>query len=559
MADGVRALAVTHPRVAWHARARMSEVRSRGTFDPHASEEVRLFMQRRLALLGLVTLALSVSFLIASLGLALATVGLDGALAELGTPRRYLNAAGAAVSLIVWILARTGARSPTQLLGLDLTGTVAAAVPYALMSVLGQPSMGGVLLCALMMMLILTTRALLVPSDARRTFVISVTAALLAFAIAVGAHLEGVAPAHDDGLTLFDLGSNLAMWLAVVVAVSTVSSWVLFGLRQQVRAARQLGQYTLVEKVGHGGMGEVYRAQHAMLRRPTAVKLLPPDKAGAAAVARFEREVQLTASLSHPNTITIFDYGHTPDGVFYYAMEYLEGGDLETVVDVGGPMPPERVAHVLAQIAGGLAEAHEIGLIHRDIKPANVFLVGKGALGDLAKLLDFGLVRELESAETSGLTRTDTIMGTPLYMPPEAITNPATVDARSDLYALGAVAYFLLTGEHVFEGNTVVEICSHHLHTAPQPPSERLGARLPESLEEIVMRCLEKAPEHRPASAGELRDLILACEDVGEWTEAQARAWWAEHGAAVEERRHDVEPVSATARTIAVDALRRGG
>lgn len=539
-------------------RAPMTELRrgSRGTVDPHASEEVRRFMQERLALLGLVTFALSGTFLLLSLLLTLGTRGPSAFVAELAGPRRILNAAGAAVSLAVWLLARRGARSPAQLLALDLSGTVAAAVPYTLMSVLGQPGMAGVLLTALTMMLVLTTRALLVPSDAGRTFAISFTAAALSFGLAMGAHVTGAAPSHE-GISTFDLGANLAMWLAVVVAVSAVASWVLFGLRQAVREARQLGQYTLVEKVGQGGMGEVYRAQHAMLRRPTAVKLLSPEQAGAGAVARFEREVQLTASLSHPNTITIFDYGHTPDGVFYYAMEYLEGGDLEAVVAVGGPMPPARAAHVLAQVAAGLAEAHEIGLIHRDVKPANVFLVGKQAVADLAKLLDFGLVRELESGATSGLTRTDTVMGTPLYLSPEAITNPAAVDARSDLYALGAVGYFLLTGEHVFSGRTVVEICSHHLHTEPEPPSARLGVRLPESLEEIIMRCLAKNPAERPASAGELRDLILACEDVGEWTDAQARAWWREHGAAVEARRKSDGPVSATARTIAVDAARR--
>lgn len=529
----------------------------RGTVDPHTSEEVRRFMQQRLALLGLITFILSGSFLLSSMGLTLVAEGTDAVVSQLGQPRRVLNAAGATVSLLVWLLARSGARSPGQLLMLDLSGTVAAVVPYTLMSVLGQPSMAGVLLTALTTMLVLATRALLVPSDAGRTFAISLTAALLSFGLAIGTHLRGAAPPHDDGLTLFDLGSNLGMWLVVVVVVSTVASWVLFGLRKQVSEARQLGQYTLVEKVGQGGMGEVYRAQHAMLRRPTAVKLLPPDQAGEGAVARFEREVQLTASLSHPNTITIFDYGHTPDGVFYYAMEYLDGGDLETVVEVGGPMPPARAAHVLAQVAAGLAEAHEIGLIHRDIKPANVFLVGKEAVADLAKLLDFGLVRELESGDASGLTRTDTIMGTPLYMSPEAITSPAAVDARSDLYALGAVLYFLLTGEHVFGGRTVVEICSHHLHTAPEPPSARLGARLPESLEEIVMRCLEKDPAARPASAGELRELILACEDVPEWTEVQARAWWEEHRAAVESRRRSDGQVSGTARTIAVDAVRR--
>jgi serine/threonine-protein kinase len=425
------------------------------------------------------------------------------------------------------------------------------------MSMLGQPGLTGVLLTALTMILILQTRALLIPSDARRTFAISLVAALLSFGLSIGAHVGGYAPIHDRALSLFDIASNLGMWLAVLVAVSTVASWVLFGLRQQVREAKQLGQYTLVEKVGQGGMGEVYRARHALLRRPTAVKLLPRDKAGDGALARFEREVQLTASLVHPNTVTIFDYGHTPDGVFYYAMEYLEGGDLETIVAVGGAMPPARAAHVLVQVAAGLAEAHEIGLIHRDVKPANVFLVGKTGASDLAKLLDFGLVRELQT--DAGLTRTDTLMGTPLYMSPEAIEDPETVDAQSDLYALGALGYFLLTGEHVFEGKTVIEICSHHLHTAPVSPSKRLGARLPESLEEIVLACLAKDRAERPKSASALRELVLACEDVGVWSDADARAWWLEHGAAVAARRRGAEgPVSATARTIAVDVVGRG-
>ena len=528
----------------------------RGTVDPRASEDMRRFMQERLALLGLVTFALSAVFLTASVTFTVATRGAAEAFVELEEPRRLLNAGGAAVSLAVWLLARSGPRTAGALLLLDLAGTVAAAIPYTLMSVLGQPDLTGVLLTALTMILILQTRALLIPSDARRTFAISLAAALLSFGLSIGAHVGGYAPLRDRTLSLFDIASNLGMWLAVVVAVSTVASWVLFGLRQQVREAKQLGQYTLVEKVGQGGMGEVYRARHALLRRPTAVKLLPADKAGDGALARFEREVQLTASLVHPNTVTIFDYGHTPDGVFYYAMEYLDGGDLETIVAVGGPMPPARAAHVLVQIAAGLAEAHEIGLIHRDVKPANVFLVGKAGASDLAKLLDFGLVRELQTDST--LTRTDTIMGTPLYMSPEAIDDPEAVGAESDLYALGALGYFLLTGQHVFEGKTVIEICSHHLHTAPVPPSKRLGARLPEGLEEIVLTCLAKDRAERPKSASVLRELLLACEDVGVWSDADARAWWREHGATVEARRRGAEgEVSGTARTIAVDVVGR--
>ncbi|MEQ8459554.1 MAG: serine/threonine-protein kinase [Sandaracinaceae bacterium] len=527
---------------------------SRG-LDPHASEESRHLLQQRLALLGLVTLCLSGSFLAVALVAEWALLGVDALAAHVQSPRRLLNLAGAAVSALVWLVARAGHRTPTQLLVIDVAGTVAAVVPYTLMSLLGQEGMAGVLLIALTVMLVLQTRALLVPSDARRTFFISAAAAALSMALALGAYAGG--EAELGGLSVADLALNLAMWLAIIVAVSTVASWVLFGLRAQVREARRLGQYTLLDKIGEGGMGVVYRARHALLRRPTAVKLLPPERAAGLALRRFEKEVQLTASLVHPNTVTIFDFGHTPDGVFYYAMEYLDGGDLEDIVEVAGPMCPARAVHVLVQIASGLAEAHEIGLIHRDIKPANVLLASEGAVADLAKLVDFGLVRETYADTAQGLTQTDSVMGTPLYLAPEAITDPKDVDARVDIYALGGVGYYLLTGEHVFEGRTVVEICGHHLHSAPVPPSERLGQALPEMLEEILMRCLAKAPDERPASAEELRDLLLGCEGVGAWRSADARAWWAEHGDAVRSRKASGGVVSSSADTIAVDLQSR--
>jgi hypothetical protein len=529
-------------------------VRVASTVDPRASEEIRSFMQARLALLGKITFLLSGVFLIGTLALAFVTEGLAGTIMAATTANKTLNAAGALVSLAVWLAARWGKRSPASLLLLDLAGTVAAVVPYTLMSVLGEPGMGGVLMTALTVMLVLLTRALLVPSDALRTFAVSLTAALLTLVLTIASHSRGWAPPAGVDRTIVELGANLAMWLAVIVAVSTVASWVLFGLRQAVREARTLGQYTLVEKVGQGGMGEVYKARHALLRRPTAVKLLPREKSGSEAIARFEREVQLTASLVHPNTVTIFDYGHTPDGVFYYAMEYLDGGDLESVVQVGGPLPPSRTVHVLAQIAAGLAEAHEIGLIHRDIKPANILLVGKGVAADLAKLLDFGLVRELD-ASGAGATQAEAVLGTPLYMSPEAITSPSAVDARSDIYALGAVGYYLLTGEHVFTGASILEICGHHVHTEPVPPSKRLGRPIPESLEEIVLACLSKDPSARPASAIELREQLLACEDIGLWTQGGATAWWKEHGAAV--ARHRLSENIGTERTIAVDVADR--
>jgi serine/threonine-protein kinase len=306
---------------------------------------------------------------------------------------------------------------------------------------------------------------------------------------------------------------------------------VIFGLRQKVREARHPGQYTLEDKLGEGGMGVVYRARHAMLRRPTAVKLLPFEKAGEHGLQRFEREVQLTSQLSHPNTVAIYDYGRTPDRIFYYAMEYLEGITLERLVDEHGPQPPARVAHVLRQITGSLGEAHGVGLIHRDVKPANVILCERGGVLDVAKVVDFGLVRDLEAPQGATLTGLNTITGTPLYLAPEAITDPPSVDARSDLYAVGAVAYFMLTGRNVFEGATLIEVCSHHLHTAPVPPSQRVGHALPPKLEALVMACLEKDPRRRPQSAQQVADSLLACDDLGSWADADARKWWAAYRA----------------------------
>ena len=250
-------------------------------------------------------------------------------------------------------------------------------------------------------------------------------------------------------------------------------SQTIYGLRKAVSDIRRLGQYTLEKKLGEGGMGVVYRASHAMLRRPTAIKLLLPDRAGKDALTRFEREVRRTAMLTHPNTVTVFDYGRTTDGVFYYAMELLEGASLDEIVEVDGPQPEERVIHLLEQAAASLAEAHDAGLIHRDVKPGNILVVDRGGISDLVKVVDFGLVKDVGVRARGGatsepaLTMANAITGTPLYIAPETMTAPETVDARTDLYALGAVGYWLLTGTHVFGGKSILEVCAHHLHSVP--------------------------------------------------------------------------------------------
>lgn len=325
------------------------------------------------------------------------------------------------------------------------------------------------------------------------------------------------------------------------------------GLKQDVKRARQLGQYTLERRLGEGGMGVVYRASHAMMRRPTAVKLILPDRADADVLARFEHEVQQTARLTHPNTITVFDYGRTPDGVFYYAMELLEGATTERVVSVTSALSPARVVHVLLGVTAALEEAHGIGLIHRDIKPANVFLCKQGGRPDVPKVLDFGLVKDV-AANDAALTAVGAVTGTPLYMAPERITHPSDDDHRSDLYAVGALGYYLLTGQHVFEGANTVEVCGHHLHTAPTPPSERLGRPLPQDLQDIVLMCLAKAPGQRPQTATMLREQLETCSVAGQWTLRQAVEWWDEFELAVADEPDGEWP--QTTQTIAVDLAR---
>jgi eukaryotic-like serine/threonine-protein kinase len=291
---------------------------------------------------------------------------------------------------------------------------------------------------------------------------------------------------------------------------------------------KQLGQYTLEEKIGEGGMGVVYRARHAMLRRDTAVKLLLPESADAVSIERFEREVRLTCQLTHPSTIQVYDYGHTPDGIFYYAMEYLRGLNLHELIARFGPQPESRVVHILVQVCDSLAEAHALGLIHRDIKPANVFLCRRGGVADCVKVLDFGLVREYRAGRAEPVKNAgdNVIEGTPWFTPPEAITGFAPVDPRSDIYSLGALGYYLLTGQYIFDAATVDEIHQKQLAAAPVLPSLRTTNPISPEMEKILWRCLEKEPNSRPQSAGELRRLLQASSVATHWSVKEQVEWW---------------------------------
>lgn len=324
----------------------------------------------------------------------------------------------------------------------------------------------------------------------------------------------------------------LVLTLLLSATALFVFSYLNLAWRERLNAAelklKQLGQYTLEEKIGEGGMGVVYRARHALLRRDTAVKLLVPELAAATAVARFEREVRLTCQLTHPNTIQVFDYGHTPDGIFYYAMEYLQGLNLHDLVARYGPQPESRVIHILVQVCDSLAEAHALGLIHRDIKPGNVFLSRRGGVPDFVKVLDFGLVREYRSdvTEAGQPAGEDLIEGTPWFMPPEAIQSAASADPRSDLYSLGALAYFLLTGHYIFDAESIAEIHQKQLADPPIPPSQRRADPLSSELEQVLLACLEKDRERRPQSAAELKSRLLASPAAAEWTLESRAAWW---------------------------------
>ncbi len=296
--------------------------------------------------------------------------------------------------------------------------------------------------------------------------------------------------------------------------------------RKAVLEAKKLGQYAIGEKLGAGGMGVVYRANHEMLRRPTAVKLLNVEKTSSDSIARFEREVRLTSQLNHPNTITVYDYGRTPEGVFYFAMELLEGIDLESAVTKHGTMPEARVVHVLRQICGSLAEAHSKGLVHRDIKPANLMLTQRAGMYDFVKVLDFGLVKALDAKSATALTAVGSWAGTPMYLAPEAIVNPDDIDPRSDLYAVGAVGYFLLTGKTIFEGSSIAQIVQQQLNEAVVPPSQRIGRPIDADLEAVLMACLSKALDGRPQSAAALADALGRCASANRWTNDEAAAWW---------------------------------
>jgi eukaryotic-like serine/threonine-protein kinase len=531
------------------------------TSGSQTREENRAFMQRRVAAFGLMMTLLYGLFLV----YRIVSVLVD----EHEPPPTSLpwQALAFASFGVVWLVCRGRPRSLRVVQVTEELGVVVGAVATMVMGFYIPYPVRPDFIVLLSLTYILIARSILVPSTARVTLVLGGVIGIGVVISSYFLHLRGHDPTiynasahHFLRVPADDVAPHMTVVAGLIwgssLAIAAATSKVIYGLREEVRDARRLGQYTLLEKLGEGGMGAVYRASHAMLRRPTAVKLLPPERLGSDSVARFEREVQLTARLTHPNTIRVFDYGRTPDGVFYYAMEYLDGASLADVVAEDGPMAPARVIHVLDQVASALTEAHSVGLIHRDIKPANIFLIEQGGIPDVAKVLDFGLVKQVSAPGGAdptlpALSRADSFAGTPLYMAPEAISTPDQVDARTDLYSLGAVGYFLLTGVEVFTGRSIMEVCSHHLRTPPVPPSQRLGRSVPADLEKLILACLEKDPAARPADARALRVALRACRDASGWSEEDARRWDEQHGEAMRTRQRRASVGGAA--TIEVD------
>lgn len=434
-------------------------------------------------------------------------------------------------SLLLFAYTRTANRDPQRILDLGLAYMVLTALALGLTSHSGPirapasvaPEISWIGAVILMF-------SAIIPSTRTKTLLAGLVAASMNPVAMLWARAQGY---WDFGPARNALVMHYPDYLLVGVAV--VMSHVVTTLGRQVATARRMGSYQLGELLGRGGMGEVYKASHRMLARPAAIKLIRPEMLGgsdpamaARAIARFRREAEAAAQLRSAHTVDLYDFGVTEDQTLYLVMEFLDGMDLESLVREHGPMPAPRVVHILRQVCDSLEEAHARGLVHRDIKPANIHLGRVGCREDFVKVLDFGLVKTAAAGATQSLATIEgVVMGTPAYMAPELALGD-DVDARADLYALGCVAYYLLTGEQVFTGDTVLKVITQHLHAAPLPPSQRTELPIPTAVEHLVLKCLAKKPEDRPPNARQLAHSLDAIDGMT-WSEEEAKRWWSRH------------------------------
>ncbi len=442
------------------------------------------------------------------------------------------------VSLLVYVVARSQAIPPAKLMDVGLVFGAVSSFGIAMAEFWGvyseveyQGGFFGLSWVAVWML----SYTVIIPNRPAKTL-LSLIVSASSVSIVIGLSMKYAGTSIPVGPGPFFFGAIFPY--LVCTGMAYVGARVVYRLGTAVSRARELGSYRLIDILGRGGMGEVWRAQHRMLARPAAIKLIRPEALGESNIedrktlqGRFEREAQATASMRSPHTIQLYDFGMADDGTFYYVMELLDGFDAETIVERFGPVPAERAIYFIQQICDSLGEAHEMGLIHRDIKPGNVYVCRYGREVDFIKVLDFGLVKSRRDAGSSDvkLTAENAVSGSPGYMAPERVLGNRPIDARVDIYALGCVAYWLVTGELVFRGATVMETIVQHVRERPIPPSERTELPIPASLDSVILRCLEKDPEKRPQSSDQLSQLLRACEVKPPWTRERARDWWDTH------------------------------
>ena len=496
----------------------------------------REFLQQRVAAFGLAVAVILLLSLLVRLGLG---IGFDYIAKEVAHPSFWAHAVSWVPVTLVWLSCRSRPLDTRTIQAIEGVGLVLTSICLVVMGANLPAAAGAATTTAYSLSFVLIARAVFVPSTPRHTawlgFAVGIPLVIAVYMNFLTVDLD-VWNAHGFFRRIADervLARSQAIQIGFAWSLTTLlAAWatrVIYGLRRDVRDAKKLGQYIVEEKLGEGGMGKVYRAQHGMLKRPTAIKLLSADRNTTEDLDRFRREVQMTAKLKHPNTVTIYDYGRTEDGTFYYAMELLDGVTLHEIVQAEGYLPQPRVVHILRQCAMALQEAHGMGLVHRDIKPNNIMLTQQGGVNDVTKVLDFGLVKNVGPSTDATNTVSEAIIGTPRFMSPEQVLDPPSIDARSDLYALGALGYYLLTGCFVFEGTNAIEICAQHLSAKPELPSIRVERRIEPALELLIMQCLEKKRVDRPSSALELAKQLDRLT-IEPWSQEQAAQWWATNG-----------------------------
>jgi tRNA A-37 threonylcarbamoyl transferase component Bud32 len=494
------------------------------------------FVRERLALLSKTLFLVSFAFYL----FLLASMVLLGGAPFVAVVRGPVALGHLCASLTMALLWLVASRTRPTLRSLGALDVVCFVVAGGFLSLMTIEEEGQILQTLLALTVTVMLRAILMPSRPGRTLLLSALVFAPTVVVCITRHhptafLPGFSPAYQK----LQMTLNTVLWSILGTTLATIASRVLYGLRQQVAEASELGQYLLEEKNGGGGMGEVWRARHRLLIRPAAIKLISRRALGTMSgdpellVRRFEREARATAALTSPHTVQLYDFGVTEDGRLYYVMELLDGLDLDSLVRQHGPLPAERVVHLLRQVCSALQDAHANGLVHRDIKPANVVVSRAGTTFDFVKVLDFGLVK-LDSARGADkdaitLSTEGSWSGTPGYMAPEVVVGAADADHRVDLYALGCVAYWLLTGRMVFEGENAMQVMMQHVQAEPKRPSQRVDRPIPAALEDLVMECLEKPPARRPASAEVVRNRLDAVPLPSVWTAERAEQWWAMH------------------------------